>query len=113
VREAGGVVLHAGRVSNKGELLEDWKARVGGGWAGRLRSRPSDAAGASPMPCATQPRRRLAICPAACVLPPMKPACTTPIPMQDAVLQEQPLRYNKEDLLNPCFVVFAKRRAAA
>ncbi|GBF90208.1 3 (2),5 -bisphosphate nucleotidase [Raphidocelis subcapitata] len=55
VREAGGVVLHAGRCSGRGELLEDWK---------------------------------------------------------DAILKEQPLRYNKEDLLNPCFVVFGKRRGA-
>jgi hypothetical protein len=27
VREAGGVVLHAGRCTGKGEILEDWKAR--------------------------------------------------------------------------------------
>lgn len=30
---------------------------------------------------------------------------------QDAVLKEQPLVYNKENLLNPCFVVFGKRRS--
>ncbi|KIY99880.1 hypothetical protein MNEG_8083 [Monoraphidium neglectum] len=53
VREAGGVVLYAGRCTGKGELLEDWK---------------------------------------------------------DAVLKERPLEYNKEDLLNPCFVVFGRRR---
>jgi hypothetical protein len=34
-------------------------------------------------------------------------------PAQDAVLKEQPLQYNKENLLNPCFVVFAKRRASS
>ena len=28
---------------------------------------------------------------------------------QDAVLREQPLQYNKEDLLSPCFVVFGRR----
>lgn len=53
VREAGGVVLYAGKCNNRGELLEDWK---------------------------------------------------------DAILREQPLSYNKEDTLNPCFVVFGKRR---
>lgn len=53
VREAGGVVLHAGRCSPKGELLEDWK---------------------------------------------------------DAVLLERPLDYNREGLLNPCFVAFGRRR---
>jgi len=30
---------------------------------------------------------------------------------QDAVLLEQPVQYNKEDLLSPCFVVFGKRKA--
>jgi len=37
VREAGGVVLYAGKCSNKGELLEDWKvsaAVVGSRWFG-------------------------------------------------------------------------------
>jgi hypothetical protein len=28
-------------------------------------------------------------------------------------MKEQPLVYNKEDLLNPAFVVFGKRRTAA
>ena len=32
---------------------------------------------------------------------------------QDAVLKEAPLVYNKEDLLNPCFVVFGKRVATS
>jgi 3'(2'), 5'-bisphosphate nucleotidase len=27
VKEAGGIVLQAGRVSGKGELLEDWRVR--------------------------------------------------------------------------------------
>lgn len=54
VREAGGVVLQAGAVTGKGELLEDWK---------------------------------------------------------EVIVKEQPLEYNKADLLNPCFVVFGKRRA--
>lgn len=53
VREAGGVVLQAGKVTGKGELLEDW---------------------------------------------------------QDVLVKELPLEYNKEDLLNPCFVVFGKRK---
>lgn len=53
VREAGGVVLQAGKVTGKGELLEDW---------------------------------------------------------QDVLVKELPLEYNKQDLLNPCFVVFGKRR---
>lgn len=30
--------------------------------------------------------------------------------MQEVLVKEQPLEYNKEDLLNPCFVVFGKRR---
>lgn len=29
---------------------------------------------------------------------------------RDAVLREEPLQYNKEDLLNPCFVVFGRRQ---
>jgi hypothetical protein len=29
------------------------------------------------------------------------------------LVKEQPLVYNKEDLLNPAFVVFGKRRSAA
>jgi 3'(2'), 5'-bisphosphate nucleotidase len=53
VREAGGVVLQAGKVTGKGELLEDW---------------------------------------------------------QEVLVKELPVEYNKEDLLNPCFVVFGKRR---
>eukprot|EP00878_Enallax_costatus_P018769 GHUV01019778.1.p1 GENE.GHUV01019778.1~~GHUV01019778.1.p1 ORF type:complete len:257 (+),score=70.28 GHUV01019778.1:557-1327(+) len=53
VREAGGVVLQAGKVTGKGELLEDWR---------------------------------------------------------DVLVKETPLEYNKEDLLNPCFVVFGKRK---
>eukprot|EP00882_Tetradesmus_deserticola_P031354 GHRQ01035453.1.p1 GENE.GHRQ01035453.1~~GHRQ01035453.1.p1 ORF type:complete len:249 (+),score=124.84 GHRQ01035453.1:145-891(+) len=53
VKEAGGVVLQAGRITGKGELLEDWK---------------------------------------------------------DVLMKELPMEYNKEDLLNPCFVVFGKRR---
>lgn len=28
---------------------------------------------------------------------------------QDAVVKEQPLQYNKPNLLNPCFVVFGRR----
>lgn len=55
VKEAGGVVLQAGKVTGKGELLEDWR---------------------------------------------------------DVLVKEQPLDYNKEDLLNPCFVVFGKRKQA-
>ncbi|KAF6263648.1 hypothetical protein COO60DRAFT_1470341 [Scenedesmus sp. NREL 46B-D3] len=53
VKEAGGVVLQAGKITGKGELLEDWK---------------------------------------------------------DVLMKELPMEYNKEDLLNPCFVVFGKRR---
>ncbi|WIA28648.1 hypothetical protein OEZ86_011184 [Tetradesmus obliquus] len=53
VKEAGGVVLQAGKITGKGELLEDWK---------------------------------------------------------DVLVKELPMDYNKEDLLNPCFVVFGKRR---
>jgi hypothetical protein len=30
--------------------------------------------------------------------------------LQDVVVKELPMEYNKEDLLNPCFVVFGKRR---
>lgn len=33
--------------------------------------------------------------------------------LQDVLVKEQPLVYNKEDLLNPAFVVFGKRRSAA
>jgi 3'-phosphoadenosine 5'-phosphosulfate (PAPS) 3'-phosphatase len=28
VKEAGGVVLQAGKITGKGELLEDWKVRM-------------------------------------------------------------------------------------
>lgn len=30
--------------------------------------------------------------------------------LQEVLVKELPLEYNKEDLLNPCFVVFGKRR---
>jgi hypothetical protein len=29
---------------------------------------------------------------------------------QDALVKEQPVVYNKEDLLNPAFIVFGRRR---
>jgi hypothetical protein len=32
---------------------------------------------------------------------------------QDVVVKEMPMEYNKEDLLNPAFVAFGKRRGAA
>jgi hypothetical protein len=41
-----------------------------------------------------------------------RPQTHTGAPRQDAVLAERPLAYNKEDLLNPCFVVFGKRTGA-
>jgi hypothetical protein len=44
-------------------------------------------------------------CPALCLRVPVCPGV-----MQDVLVKELPLEYNKEDLLNPCFVVFGKRR---
>jgi fructose-1,6-bisphosphatase/inositol monophosphatase family enzyme len=35
VKEAGGVVLQAGKITGKGELLEDWKVRGRVQWGAR------------------------------------------------------------------------------
>lgn len=35
--------------------------------------------------------------------------CPQLVKSQDVVLKEEPLSYNKENLLNPCFVVFGKK----
>ncbi|KAG2484509.1 hypothetical protein HYH03_016652 [Edaphochlamys debaryana] len=56
VREAGGIVLQAGKQDNKGNPQQDWK---------------------------------------------------------EELMKEQPVKYNKEDVLNPYFVVFGKRRAGS
>ena len=37
----------------------------------------------------------------------------TPTPTQDALIKEAPVVYNKEELLNPAFIVFGRRRPDA
>lgn len=45
------------------------------------------------------------------VLP--SPRSPYPHPQQDELVKEQAVVYNKEDMLNPYFVVFGKRREGA
>lgn len=81
-------MLNAGRVTHKGEPLEDWKVRnvsPAGEVSGGARKQPSGSTSE---------------CVAAC------DAHT-----QDVLVRESSMVYNKEELLNTCFVVFGKRRS--
>lgn len=100
VKEAGGAVVQAGKVTGKGELLEDWKVRGGGGRAAGAR-----AAGGLQQQLVIG-GWRLRVCCRATAAHAVLCECT----VQEVLAKELPMEYNKEDLLNPCFVVFGRRR---
>lgn len=96
VTEAGGQVMQAGLCDNKGKPLEDWK--VGG--------RLGEAGVWWYEDCMSCSLVLLGLLTLRCMpgIPHMPP-----LP-QAALARQQPVQYNKENPLNPFFVVYGKRK---
>lgn len=106
VEEAGGVVLQAGKCDSKGVALEDWQVNhqlVPAGCIVGMCAPPKLQCCAPPPHAPEVPTQGVA------VDEPLTPPMLGQY-VQEALSRQQAVQYNKENPLNPFFVVYGKRK---